>query len=179
MHRGIVIAALAGGFAAAAAPAASAAPCTLTGVALEDRSPSKDAGDRALRRGATKNVGQEIRMGTQLSGPRPTGDRVSFRWTVGGDAIRNYTDVTPITVQFRPKAGPCAHGPTFAPVAFNVTPADRTDGGGNSVFDSDDGVLQLLLAPGGRRAAARERPGHGPGARAARRRRWRPTSAPA
>lgn len=138
MHRRSVIAGLlAAGLAAALAPAAAAAPCSLTGVALEDRSPSKGTSDEHARRGATKNVGQEVRVAAEPEGTPPVGGIVSYRWTVGGDAIRDYDDVTPITVQYKEKSKPARSVPTFAPTDFVVAPADGTDDLGNSTFDTD------------------------------------------
>jgi hypothetical protein len=128
MRCGIVIAGLlAAGVAAMVPGAAEADPCSLTGVTLDDVSPSKGSADEVDRQSSTKVVGQEVRLTAVLQGAPPDVGTVSYRWTVGGDAIRDYDDVEPIMV---------GSVLTFAPVAFSVRPADDQDGAGNSLFDT-------------------------------------------
>jgi hypothetical protein len=74
-------------------PAAYAAPCGITSVAVADDSPIKVDADTidsevAKRHGDIKIPGQEVVLRARTTGG-PTGT-VSFRWVVGGDLIDDY-----------------------------------------------------------------------------------------
>ena len=133
MQRGIVIAgALAAGIAAMAPAAAEAGP--VLAHRRRTRGPLAVKGKRPRARPAMRRA---TRPGSGRGGPgrgrterhAPDDGIVSYRWTVGGDAIRDYTTCRPIMV---------GGARTFAPVAFSVA-RGRQDGAGNSVFDSDAG----------------------------------------
>jgi len=69
-----------------------AGPCGVTAVAIEDLSPFKPgvAADKALRRGDTKNVGQEIVFNAKITGT-PNGT-VVWGWRVQGEVIDDYKE---------------------------------------------------------------------------------------
>jgi hypothetical protein len=100
---------------------ASAAPCGITAVVIGDESPYKASppsgnvpADRTLRRGGTKNVGQEITLEAQATGA-PNG-APSYRWFVDGEVIDDYTESP-------------AEQPEGTPVPFTITDrAEVTEG---------------------------------------------------
>jgi Ca2+-binding RTX toxin-like protein len=80
-----------------ASETARAAPCGVTAATILDSSPYKvkppggdPLVDRAARRGATKNVGQEVRLSAGQTGT-PAG-RASYRWFVEGEVIDDYVE---------------------------------------------------------------------------------------
>lgn len=97
MSRLMLSAALCAAILLLASEAAVAAPCGITAATIGDASPYKPKPavgdfmtDRTLRRGATKNVGQEVTLLTLLTGT-PNGTP-SYRWFVEGEVIDDYTE---------------------------------------------------------------------------------------
>ena len=125
---------------------ASAGACGITAIGMSDLSPAKDGEDVADRRTTTKDVGQE----TTLSAARTAGVLAptatsSFRWTVGGDAIRDYTDV----VKARDTSVRGKAVVEYAPTPFVITEADDRDDQGRSIFQTTAGQLTFYFRMAG------------------------------
>jgi hypothetical protein len=97
MSRLTLSAALCAALVLLASETARAAPCGITAAVIGDASPYKAKPpvgdfmtDRAARRGATKNVGQEITLLPLLQGT-PAGT-LGYRWFVEGEVIDDYQE---------------------------------------------------------------------------------------
>ena len=103
---------------------ASAGACGVTAVAITDDSPVKADPARIpqeldMRRGATKNVGQEICVRGRRQAGAPTG-AVTYRWFVEGEVIDDYTESP---AEITPPGQPETNA-----VANPFTIADRVEG---------------------------------------------------